>query len=391
MAAMANTMIKTMVSLAKEIQSKKIGYAQDKRWGFLDRKNKKIIANKSGDCSSIAAGIAWLAGYNVNIDGALWTGNLDVVMKRAGWRVFKNPKITDGVPGSMFLKKGHHVVTVISKTQWLSAESNEKGRATGGKDGDQTGREIVIRKPYNRSGGWDFLLVPPAESETPKVRTITVDEINSIFKRAAATLPAKENVDLLVSDVNGSDKFTALSPQGQATFIANLLAFSNWLRTYTPDTFSAMVAQFEAKKLWDEAAEGDLHRITCALQGVDKNSVPSGWTQRLIANRACLAFLDPPVKLKVDGDLGAKTISRLQEFVGAEIDGEIGPQTELLIGLWSGFGKPLDLDNKNSVKSLQKKVGLSTKQQDGVWRRPQSKKFGTITTKALQSYLNANR
>lgn len=63
--------------------------------------------------------------------------------------------------------------------------------------------------------------------------------------------------------------------------------------------------------------------------------------------------------LDVDGELGYNTNSRLQRWLGVSEDGIIGKQT---------------------VKALQKKIGMPKQEQDGEW--------GTKTTKALQQYLN---
>lgn len=67
---------------------------------------------------------------------------------------------------------------------------------------------------------------------------------------------------------------------------------------------------------------------------------------------------EPLSPLEVDGIMGYETISRLQRFIKVPEDGEIGPVT---------------------TKALQKKIGMSKKEQDGEW--------GKKTTTALQHYL----
>ena len=103
-----------MISLARKIKPNKIGYDQGKRWSWLDKKARKIIKNKSCDCSTLSAGLAWLAGYNVNVSGTCWTGNIDVLMKKAGWKVLKFTKIGDVKAGDMVVKKGAHVILALS-------------------------------------------------------------------------------------------------------------------------------------------------------------------------------------------------------------------------------------------------------------------------------------
>ena len=167
----ATSRISTMESLGRLVKSRKTGYTQDARlrWSYLDKKNRTILAGKEGDCSALAAGIAWAAGYDVDISGTCWTGNLDVLMKKAGWTVIKFASLSQVKAGDMVLKKGAHVVNALTKTEWLSAQANEKGKKLGGKPGDQTGREIVIRSPYLRPGGWDYILRPPAETKPDPV------------------------------------------------------------------------------------------------------------------------------------------------------------------------------------------------------------------------------
>ena len=175
--------IAKLIAFGYEIEKAKIGYDQNQRWSFLDIKNKTIKPGKDGDCSAIGMGLAFLAGLIdlKTIQGPCWTGNLDVLVKRNGWKVYKYTNLKAVKPGDMVLAKNHHVVTVLSNKEWLSAEKNEQSRSSGGKDGDQTGREVVIRAPYERSGGWDYILRPPADavSGAPTGVVNTKNEINA--------------------------------------------------------------------------------------------------------------------------------------------------------------------------------------------------------------------
>ena len=58
--------------------------------------------------------------------------------------------------GDIFLKEGHHVVMCTDANNIVHASINEKGKTTGGKPGDQTGKEICVRSFYNYKGGWDY-------------------------------------------------------------------------------------------------------------------------------------------------------------------------------------------------------------------------------------------
>lgn len=452
--------IAAMVKFGRQIQSLKIGYDQNQRWTFLDKKNRKIVANKEGDCSAIAAGIAWLAGYPVDISGACFTGNLDVLMKRAGWKVLKYTKKSDVKTGDMVLAKGHHVVNALSKTEWLSAQSTEKGGRSGGAAGDQTGHEVVIRAPYERSGGWDYILRPPADApvvppdvvKPTKGIVVTASQLADTLGKVGSSrvrsqirvrqngAMAKTSLEELAALLTAALTGYKINSHAVAVFVATMLQESAWLATtveygtteksydpYRGRTFEQLTHKdnyagfgqwcfdndlvptknqfvnhpeelgdlkwawlggtwyFDNRKLWDEAGAGDFQRVQTAvnLGTASTTRVPAGWTTRLIAYRAFLSAFDQPAKIDVDGDIGPKTVSRLQEFVGAAIDGELGSQTWFLIGRWLGIDGLFNPDNKGDVVKLQKKIGMDSRYQDGEW--------GPRTTKALQTYLNINR
>ena len=119
------------------------GYDQSYRWG------------KKGDYDCSAAVItAWKnAGIDLKEDGATYTGNLVQALLKNGFK-----DITDDVNrstgvglkrGDILFAKGHHVAMYCGGGLEVEASINENGRATGGKPGDQTGREFLIRKYRN--------------------------------------------------------------------------------------------------------------------------------------------------------------------------------------------------------------------------------------------------
>lgn len=150
---------------------------------------------------------------------------------------------------------------------------------------------------------------------------------------------------------------------------------------------------FDNRKLWDEASSGDFQRVQTAVNmgTATTSKVPAGWTQRLMAYRALVSSFVKPKVLDTDGTFGTLTAKRFQEFLGGEIDGELGPQTWFLVGKWLGLSGSFDLDNSTHVKKLQTKIGLSGGNVDGVWWQPKSKRYGPTTTEYLQRYLNKNR
>lgn len=150
--------IDAAVSTAKRIAADDShGYSQDNRDG-----------NPDFDCSSFVAHCLREAGFDVAADS--WTGNLYDGLTRCGFVSVKDN--ADRQDGDIFLTPGKHVVMCISKDEIAHASINEKGKIVGGKPGDQTGKEICIRKFYTPSYGWKHHLRyagKTEETETGKV------------------------------------------------------------------------------------------------------------------------------------------------------------------------------------------------------------------------------
>lgn len=111
------------------------GYDQDDRWG------------DDYDCSSLIISAYEQADIKLKSNGATYTGNMKSVALNLG---FKEIAISDWNDTSQFkrgdiiLNEVHHVCMYIGNGQIVQASINEKGSATGGQTGDQTGKEIYI-------------------------------------------------------------------------------------------------------------------------------------------------------------------------------------------------------------------------------------------------------
>ena len=106
------------------------GYSQSSRWGTPDY-----------DCSSFTITAFKRAGFNVG--AATYTGNMRSVFSNAGFLVLSAG--TAKQRGDILLNDANHVAVHIGG----QASSNEFGGVTGGRPGDQTGREINISSYYN--------------------------------------------------------------------------------------------------------------------------------------------------------------------------------------------------------------------------------------------------
>lgn len=119
------------------------GYCQTHRWG----------ADGDYDCSALVI-TAWeRAGVKVKTAGATYTGNMHPVFTKKGFKdVTSSVNLATGAGlrrGDVLLNVRHHTAMYCGNGKEVEASINEKGTATGGKPGDQTGREILIRSYRN--------------------------------------------------------------------------------------------------------------------------------------------------------------------------------------------------------------------------------------------------
>lgn len=113
----------------------------------------------------------------VTTPGATYTGNIRNAYLAHGFSDVTNSidlKTGRGLKrGDVLLREGHHVAQYCGNGKEVEASINEKGKTTGGKPGDQTGREILIRNYRNYP--WNVVLryndsskTTPAKFTEPK-------------------------------------------------------------------------------------------------------------------------------------------------------------------------------------------------------------------------------
>lgn len=133
------------------------GYDQTYRWG----------QRGDFDCSAAVIQACENAGIPVKSNGATYTGNMLQVFKKCGF-VDVTSKVNrstgDGLlRGDVLLNTSHHTAMYCGNGKEVEASINEKGTATGGKPGDQTGKEFLIRSYRNYP--WTNVLRYAAESQ----------------------------------------------------------------------------------------------------------------------------------------------------------------------------------------------------------------------------------
>ncbi|MDR1185665.1 MAG: RICIN domain-containing protein [Coriobacteriales bacterium] len=129
------------------------GYDQNNRWG------------PDYDCSSLMYASARAGGYNVPTSGTRYTGTMKSHFEAAGFKAVPfDGNLNDLTPGDIMLNVRDHTEMYIGGGKFVGASINEYGGVTGGKPGDQTGREIRITPSYIYSTGWNYVLVPPPDT-----------------------------------------------------------------------------------------------------------------------------------------------------------------------------------------------------------------------------------
>lgn len=139
--------IRQMETWAKDASH---GYDQDYRWG----------EKGDYDCSSAVIQAWQNAGVPVKSGGATYTGDMKNVFLKNGFvDVTSKVNVATGsglLRGDVLLNEAHHVAMYCGNGKEVEASINEKGTAHGGKPGDQTGKEFLIRSYRNYP--WNYVL-----------------------------------------------------------------------------------------------------------------------------------------------------------------------------------------------------------------------------------------
>lgn len=142
---------KAIAAMDKACRIWSVGYDQSNRWDIRD--------GGETDCSALVIWALKQGGFDTG--GATYTGNLSYNLTCRGWlRLPANLGILQ--PGDILLNDTHHVCMVISghghSAIIAQASIDERGRASGGRAGDQTGYETNERRVYSYRHGWNCIL-----------------------------------------------------------------------------------------------------------------------------------------------------------------------------------------------------------------------------------------
>lgn len=158
------------------------GYDQNSRWG------------PDYDCSSLIITVYKQAGVPLT---CTYTGNMRSDMLNHGFVIPVNVNLSTGAGlqrGDVLLNERSHTAMYVGNGKLCHASGNEYGKATGGKTGDQTGKEISITGYFNFP--WDYCLryvkkdeAKPDKDDKPSGdRAYVVKDGDSLWKIAQAQL-----------------------------------------------------------------------------------------------------------------------------------------------------------------------------------------------------------
>lgn len=139
------------------------GYDQIKRWG------------KDYDCSSLVISAYESAGLKVKEAGASYTGNMRQAFVKCGFKAIIYDRTLALKRGDVLLNEQHHTALYLGNGSIVQASINEKGTTTGGKTGDQTGKEIAVGSFYEYRKGWQYVLRYDETTPKEEVKTVNVE------------------------------------------------------------------------------------------------------------------------------------------------------------------------------------------------------------------------
>lgn len=109
------------------------------------------------DCSSLVALALQNGGFNIN-PAQITTHNFIEWAINHGFTKIPYDKNFTFSRGDIVINPARHMVLMVNEYECVTASINEKGTITGGKTGDQTGKEVYVRYMYQPDYGWKYVL-----------------------------------------------------------------------------------------------------------------------------------------------------------------------------------------------------------------------------------------
>ena len=340
-----------------------LGYDQSNRWDVRD--------GGECDCSSLVITALKAAGFDVG--GSTYTGNMLSNLTDRGWVVAQTyPKSASGLkPGDILLNDSNH------GAMWVGghldqASIDERGRASGGQTGDQTGYETNARGFYVYAhGGWPHVLRYTGGQTAVVTASLSADPYNpngydsGYVKNVQARLVSLGySVGASGADgILGADTYSAVKAYQKDHGLAvdgipgpdTLGALKAGKGKKAAAATATATGKIDEDGWWGQATTRALQEVLGTPQDSTVSSQDAGWKPILAACTSGWEFV-PSGQAQ-----GSQLITAMQTRMGITADGIAGP----------GF-----------VNALEQRFGYSP---DGHLDGPSN------TVRAMQTALNAGR
>ena len=233
-----------------------IDTAKDPRYGYNADDANRFGQNGDYSCSGLVI-MSWekVGGIPVHSKGkATYTGNMYKPFLRYGFKdVVNQVNLRNGKglqKGDILLNLGVHTATYVGNGKIVEATHNEKGRMTGGKHGDQNGREIRMVPYYY--GHWNHVL-----RYMGNVKNSTSDENKNIPITRSNTVKTTEvnkpKVDAKIIEKNVS-KYGIEGSKVKEAFVDGYTSSNNELPVKQIESKSDLIGKMEFKYLYTKSS-----------------------------------------------------------------------------------------------------------------------------------------
>lgn len=124
--------------------------------GYDQGNRQDIRPGGECDCSSLVIFALKEAGFDAG--DATYTGNLSAALTARGWKRIAPYPQTTPKPGDILLNDANHVAVCTAPGMMSYASIDERGKASGGQSGDQTGLETKTVSGFTYARGWNCIL-----------------------------------------------------------------------------------------------------------------------------------------------------------------------------------------------------------------------------------------
>lgn len=338
-----------------------LGYDQAQRWD--------IRPGGEADCSSLVIHALKEAGFDTG--GATYTGNMRAALTARGWQVVavRPTSAANLRAGDILLNDTNHVALYLGGGYLGQASIDERGRASGGRSGDQTDHETNVNPFYvYRHGGWSAVLRyvggQTAASATPTIAGSSQPYNPNGYGAAYVKDVQSRLVELGYSvgasgadGILGADTYSAVKAYQKDHGLAvdgipgpdTLGALKAGKGKKAAAATATATGKIDEDGWWGQATTRALQEVLGTPQDSTVSSQDAGWKPILAACTSGWEFV-PSGQAQ-----GSQLITAMQARMGITADGIAGPGTVKALEAHYGFSQDGHLDGpSNTVRAMQR-------------------------------------